>query len=358
VDAGQTLRCMAQMALTRIWHFLCCTHDGHPVYSHRDMGSPHSLKDEYKTLISPHGGYDQEVGHHTYPPLATQRSCCSWFCSSFCHCISCSCCLIFTALWIALLAALVYAKLNVVTHCVLNSQLSYSVPVAETGFPQDWRGIIWMDRSGAFGSSNELLSTPRGSLAMTFGDATYNPSTREAIVPSSSKAWIMENSLRGYLALLFSQAFGIVYTFKFDSNYGSAQIIPGVSPFGGKLGKLDLPTSLLTYRMTIQDRAASNCPPSAAASQTEVAACAKWIWTSSFVDAVPALATLIGKRQFPCFEVVDADGKINQPYFNAFVSFADTESKPEPFTANLLLGLDIGQDDCQAELSSIVSGTR
>lgn len=257
-----------------------------------------------------------------------------------------------------MLAALVYAKLNVVTHCVLNSDLSYSVPVAAAGFPQDWRGIIWMDRSGEFGASNDLSGTPRGSLAMTFGDATYNPSSREAIVPSSSKAWIMENSLRGYLSLLFSQAFGIVYTFKFDSNYISAQIIPGLSPFNGKLGKFDLPASLLTYRMTIQDRTASNCPPGAAASQKEVSACAKWIWTSTFFDGVPALATLIGTRQFPCFEVVDADGKIKQPYFNAFESVADAESKPEPFTANLLLGLDVGQDDCQAELSSIVSGAR
>eukprot|EP00933_Yihiella_yeosuensis_P009386 TRINITY_DN115283_c0_g1_i1.p1 TRINITY_DN115283_c0_g1~~TRINITY_DN115283_c0_g1_i1.p1 ORF type:complete len:291 (+),score=22.42 TRINITY_DN115283_c0_g1_i1:100-873(+) len=243
---------------------------------------------------------------------------------------------------------------NATPDCLLNANVENVVPRAPLGYPAQWTGIIWMDQAGYFGESD--MSSGAASLALSFGDSKFDEAARSITVGVTGKSWTHRNSAYGYLQFLAAYVTGYLYYFEFSPDYSYAQIYPGIAPFGSWLGTWYLPKAFVNWSIELQDTSGKICPPQQNASATKVQnrECAKWLRRSSTFDFISPISELIGVSYYPCYEIVDSGGKRVKPYYDAYISYANSVSEPDEISASVLLDLDLAEASCQKGQSSIV----
>mmetsp|Transcript_77554 Transcript_77554/g.136838 ORF Transcript_77554/g.136838 Transcript_77554/m.136838 type:complete len:341 (+) Transcript_77554:89-1111(+) len=284
------------------------------------------LQDEYGFSMEPEA---------TPPESNRCLTCCKWFG-------------IVLALMAGLmLIGLIVARCTASVTCVVSSEIDQYFPKTPEDYPKGWRGIIWMDQDGVYGSE-DAKKGGSGSVAMSFGDSVWDPDAKSIVIRKTGTSWALMGNTQGYADFLGAQFFGHTYYFAFEENFTYAQIYPGVSPFGGLLGTWYMPKRLVSWTMEMQDTLGEECPPESA-EWDKVRACAKWIRKSSS-PLFPAL----GVSEYACFEVVGEDGKPTS-YFSPYIEYADGLSKPDSSSALILLGLDTEESKCIEGESSIVS---
>lgn len=221
------------------------------------------------------------------------------------------------------------------TRVFKTDELDKVIPLPPKSYPENLQGIIWMDQAGAFGHTDVPFSAP--DLAMSFGDTSYSrfdEVTRTIDVDVTGPAWQWMNNHVGYLAFVSFKTTGYHYHFEFSKDYNFVQIYPSINL--GWLGKWSMPKILLSFTM-VQQRPPKELPCPASTLYADRARYAKWDRVSSGL-----LSPLVGKYgvfHYYVYQIVDADGKRVQPYYDACVAHGGKHSKPFPKLA-AHLGID------------------
>lgn len=299
---------------------------------------PSSFEHEVQVREVVDDGYDRSMDY----PRSLSRSlrgpsCCSLFCTC--------CCLTIAILAIVGLVNFVIKRSSVHVECLSNDYIDVSLPRPPTNYPEHLRGTIWMDQARSYASVSE--GGDSGSLAMSFGDSTFNPETRTIEVSNTGRSWTLENTAKGYMKYFAAYFFDYRYSFTFDESFQTAQIYPGFAPLGGVLGTWSVPKILVSLTMELQDITGQSCPPPSV-NWEAVRACAKWIRKSS----LPLLPGL-GESEYAAFEIVDPQG-VRTAFYDIYVAYANNGSKPFALPAQIILGLDTTVASCDAGESSIV----
>lgn len=121
------------------------------------------------------------------------------------------------------------------------------------------------------------------------------------------------------------------YDFVFSDDFESCQIYPHLKlPFGLTFR---VPTAAVSFTMTLQHPAAGACPPRANSSTAEVVRCAKWRRDSRVLQLIPGLSKALGDFVYYAYEIVDNERQPIEPYFSAYLKWADANSRPDALVA-------------------------
>lgn len=327
--------------MTSLFRCFCCaaSDDYRPVdfpesYKSVNGIAPNTFEHEVQVREVVDDGYGRSMN---YPRPLRGPSCCS-FCGT-------CCCLTIAILAIVGLVIFVIKRSSVHVECLSNDYIEVSLPSPPTNYPEHLRGIIWMDQARSYSSAPE--GDGSGSLAMSFGDSTFNLQTRTIEVSNTGRSWTIENTVAGYMKYFAAYFFDYRYIFAFDENFQIAQVYPGFAPLGGVLGTWSVPKILVSLTMELQDITGQTCPPPSS-NWEAVRACAKWIRKSS-LPLMPGF----GESEYAAYEIVDPQGA-RTAFYDMYVAHANNASKPAPLPAQIIIGLDTSVASCDAGESSIV----
>jgi len=235
--------------------------------------------------------------------------------------------------------ALVLSSVSGETRFFENSAVEDVLPKAPADYPDNLQGIIWMDQGGFFGHSDVPFNAP--DLACSFGDTAFHrldPDTRVLKVTITGPAWQWMNKFLGYVGYNLLGVLGFFYEFQWNEDYSVAQTLPGLDL--GMLGVYQVPMWLMSFTMVLQTPPEGACPPAKGASKKDIAKCAKWDRVSS--GFLSPLLGSYGVLHYYVYQIVDKDGKRVQPFYDAFLEWANQNTDPGPKAAGLL-GLDLGK---------------
>lgn len=221
-----------------------------------------------------------------------------------------------------------------------NSDLGSVLPLPPADTPESLQGIFWMDQIGHLSHSDmggfpfSLIAAP--DLALSFGgDQAFHKldrQTRTLNLDITGPAWQWFNSALGYVFPWALRKIGFYYSLEFNEDYTFAQILPSlVLPL---IGTIQAPRSLVSFTMVRQTPPAGICPPKPDAPKKDFSKCAAWDRVSSG-PVGPAL-------HYYVFQIMDKDGEPVQPYYDAFMAYADKSSSPSSAVASVF-GVDLGE---------------
>uniref|UniRef100_A0A7S4QFJ3 Uncharacterized protein n=1 Tax=Alexandrium monilatum TaxID=311494 RepID=A0A7S4QFJ3_9DINO len=273
-------------------------------------------------------------------PCGIQISRCTYFC------------VVLAALTVVGLVHALIVRATLDVRCVKTADIDRMMPESPSLLSAPWRGVIWMDQGGSYGSSD--LSEGSGSLAMSFGDAIVDDERRTARVSNTGASWSVENNPSGYLRYFSTAVLRYSYFFEFSEDYRSAQIYPSVQPLDGWLGTWYVPKALMSFTMEVRNTSRSRCPPPDSASKEEITRCAMFDRITTYFDLFPPVSRWLGTFHYPAFEIVDPSGQ-RQPSYKAYDRFAATTANPSPFFAWLFLGIDLQSSGCNRSATVLLA---
>lgn len=212
---------------------------------------------------------------------------------------------------------------------VRNDEVEKVLPSAPASYPKPLRGVLWLDQRGVYGFSNQTSQTTFADLCVTFGDtsfSTLDATTHKVQVRVYGPAWTWFNSAEGYTSWLGSKLVGWTYEFQFNEKYDFARVNLIWSPLG--LFDYRFDTGSLNATMVLQTPPAGACPPKAGASKQDISICAKWRRETHNLDGSLSI--------YYAWEIVDENGNRVQPYYDRYLAFANSVSKPDGFLSHLL----------------------
>ena len=195
------------------------------------------------------------------------------------------------------------------------------LPMPPKDVPESLQGILWMDQSGYYSSSDILIGAPdlAFSLAVPF-DAKRALFT----VDVSGPTWQWMSTTEGKLVFRVLKTIGFRYEIQFNKNYTHGQIYPTLL-----WGRIYMPKAIISFTMETMTPPASLCPPTKGATKAEASKCATWDRVSSGL-----LSAFIGKYgvlHYYVFQIIDGAGQPVQPYYDAFQEWAQIKSKGVSF---------------------------
>merc|ERR1719235_1454204 len=221
-----------------------------------------------------------------------------------------------------------------------NDEVEKVLPMAPSWYPDNAKGIIWMDQNGAYGVGSVGEDLP--SLCVSIGDTskgTLNLTTRSIRSDPLGPGWQLANNAKGYKSVIQGKPFRFFYDFEFNEDYTFAQIYPVV--FGKRISK-----KTMNFTMVRQVPPEGACPPGPDTPQEDIVKCATWKRYSNVKASVPGLPKWEwGEHIYYAYEIVDKDGNRRQPYYDAYLNWANDQSKPSKRSA-LMRGIrlsEIGQ---------------
>mmetsp|Transcript_119760 Transcript_119760/g.310570 ORF Transcript_119760/g.310570 Transcript_119760/m.310570 type:complete len:361 (+) Transcript_119760:88-1170(+) len=226
------------------------------------------------------------------------------------------------------------------------------IPRPPASYPENIKGVFWMDQWGYYGHSD--LSSGFEDGVMSFGDTqfhTLNVSTREIFVSTSGPSWTWLNNAAAY-----GQYDGIArygsYFFQWNEDYTRARIWPskhhnGRNNFGLGGGFDNLMLYFVQFWMTRQTPPKDACPPAADATKEERSACAPWRRDSCLLWCFGSLIGINKQQTYYVFRVVNEKGHKVDPYFTELQNLAYTRVAPDAqaaFVHNITLD-DLGHQE-------------
>jgi len=216
-------------------------------------------------------------------------------------------------------------------------RLQHVLPLAPKDYPEALQGIAWLDQTGFYGETTLVGSFPDYCISM--GDPKYplNRLTRTIVADAAGPTWQWHNSEEGYGFVSFAALTNFKYKSHWNKDYTQAQVIPTL--WFSWLGKITIPPWLLDFKVTVLPKPEEGvCPPKPDATPKQRSRCAKYRRDSVFLPAIPGLSFEIGT--YYAFEVVDGDGKPVQPYYDQYLAYEDTQTKPDAEAAKKYLGIE------------------
>lgn len=187
-----------------------------------------------------------------------------------------------------------------------NNVVERVLPQAPSHFPENLKGILWLDEHGYYGHSD--LQAPTGNYVMTFfaPGALDNRSRRVSLkVPGPSWPFPNRGSTYRQIAKFIQK-----YEFDFNEDYSAASVILRTDE------QLVIPIvkSIVGFDMVLNPPAQDvDCPPRPDASKKDRAQCAKWVRVTKIGGA--------WTTSYPVFEIVDKLGHRVQPYYDEHLAF-------------------------------------
>jgi hypothetical protein len=230
------------------------------------------------------------------------------------------------------------SSLRTNVNFINNDDIQNVLPVPPASYPEALQGMIWMDQVGAYAFSNISGGAP--DLALSFGDTNYSTLKGNSVnVDIFGPAWQWQNSAAGiedYIGLQQSIDGTLPfpmdhYEFAFSDDYEFAQIYPCYGLPDGSSART--PKEMMSFSMVRQHPAEGECPPAAGASKQDIAKCAKWRR-----DSVQGGIKVV----YYVFEIVDSNRQPIQPYYDAFLEFANSKCIPDKAAAQKY-GFDTSQ---------------
>lgn len=220
-----------------------------------------------------------------------------------------------------------------------NDEVEKVLPKAPDWYPDNLKGILWMDQNGVYGVGSVGEDLP--SLCVSIGDTskgTLNLHTRSIRSDPLGPGWQLANNAKGYVSFIEGKPFHFFYDFEFNEDYTFAQIYPVV--FGKRVSK-----KIMNFTMVRQVPPEGACPPRPGTPREDIVKCATWKRYTSVMGSVPGLSHKIGEHIYYAYEIVDKDGNRRQPYYDAYLDWANSQCKPEKRSA-MMRGIrlsEIGQ---------------
>jgi len=211
------------------------------------------------------------------------------------------------------------------TKFLKRHELASVLPVAPKDYPNNLKGVFWMDQGGAFAHTDVPFTAP--DLAFSFGDTDFSKldkETRTISVNVTGPAWQWMNNKHGYKAFVVLRKIGWFYKLVFNEDYTFAQIYPCLDL--GKFGTWKMPAFLLSFTM----RKLKTSPEQTLSSSTlykDRARFAQWDRESSGL-----MSPLIGKYgifHYYVFQIADANHQPIQPFYDACAAHAESTTEPE-----------------------------
>ena len=203
---------------------------------------------------------------------------------------------------------------------VRNDAIEHVMPLPPDDYPKSLQGILWMDQAGSFGFSNMSARAPE--LALSAGDTKYaqlDREKRQLNVNTKGPAWQWMNNAEAYG--WYNDSWSVHHLeFVYNEDYSFAQIYVVSQLASGGLYRV--PESFLSYNMTLQTPSPGQCPPKRGATRGEVSLCALWRRETRRANADDT-------ELYYAFQIVDQQGKRIEPYYSAYVDWANQNSKPD-----------------------------
>lgn len=209
-----------------------------------------------------------------------------------------------------------------------NKDVLKELPKVPSSWPSVFRGVSWLDQTGAYGISTLTeVGTTFDDLCMTYGgaDVTFDPSTNTVTQRTSGLSWTWFNSAEAYHVVSLCRKLGCGYEIQYDANYSSAQIIPFA--YLPVVGKVSTPKSVISFTMTTLYPKPGECPPKPGATKKEISKCATARRDSRWFSPKPPF---VHSNVYYVFMISDEHHNPAQPYFDEYLKFAGTTSKPDP----------------------------
>mmetsp|Transcript_37038 Transcript_37038/g.74772 ORF Transcript_37038/g.74772 Transcript_37038/m.74772 type:complete len:321 (+) Transcript_37038:146-1108(+) len=199
------------------------------------------------------------------------------------------------------------------------------MPKVPRSWPKALQGVYWLDQRGVYGFSD--LRKTFNDLCISFDgpDVTFDPTTRVVTIFTSGLSWTWFNDAKGYGELAGSRSKAHGYEFHYNPEYTVAQIIPFTTV--PNLGKVRVPTAVLSFTTTTLFPEPWECPPKPGAAKEQVSKCAAARRDSTWFTPYPPF---FNRQVYHIFRIGDEDHRPIQPYFDAYLKFAETTSAPDP----------------------------
>lgn len=198
-----------------------------------------------------------------------------------------------------------------------NEEVDKVLPLAPSHFPEAFQGILWMDQTGAYGHSECPFTAP--DLSLSFGNSTWDPTTRRISLDITGPSWVWFNSWLGQFGYCLLGNLGFKYVFELSQDENSIQVYPTFD-WGDVLGTWTFPKELLSFSMERIQHPKGKCPPPAGSSKKDISKCAKWDRVSK--GLLSPLFGDAGVIHYSVFQIVDGKGNRIQPYFDAYLNYA------------------------------------
>mmetsp|Transcript_76261 Transcript_76261/g.184478 ORF Transcript_76261/g.184478 Transcript_76261/m.184478 type:complete len:318 (-) Transcript_76261:158-1111(-) len=214
---------------------------------------------------------------------------------------------------------------------IRNKLMLRELPKTPKQWPQVLRGVYWLDQRGSYGIGSVGKSS-FDDLCISYGGSgvEFDPKTRIVTMKTSGSSWTWFNSADAYHTWKMCQKFQCGYDMHYNEDYSFAQIIPhAVLPV---VGKVSVPIFVANFTMTTLYPKPGQCPPKKGATKKQISQCAAARRESHILKSMAGFSWLggTGSTVYYSFQVGDGDHKPVQPYFDAYLAFADTTSVPDP----------------------------
>eukprot|EP00040_Diaphanoeca_grandis_P005329 m.32375 g.32375 ORF g.32375 m.32375 type:complete len:877 (-) comp16633_c1_seq1:228-2858(-) len=224
------------------------------------------------------------------------------------------------------------------------------IKVAPDSYPDQLKGIFWMDQEGAYGFSDFGVSV--GDLAFTFGDTSFgglDVENRKLKVAMTGPSATFMNTEAGYAEFSTLKGVGFEYDITISEDWSEMQVVPIMQ--GNSI-----PPSLIDFKMVFRPRlgeaieselshgipSTGSCPPPAGASKQSRSLCAPIVRYSDIKKAgIPGMPKKAGTSVYYVFQIVDKDGNRVQPYYDAYVEFANSKTQTQNVEAAAKKGITI-----------------
>jgi len=234
--------------------------------------------------------------------------------------------------------------------CFPNADVERVLPLAPTSYPEEFQGILWMDQGGIYGHSDIPLGAP--DLALSFGDTGYSkwdPTTRTMSVDVAGPAWTWMNSGLGYVFYTLMNKAGFFYLFELNLDGTVIQVYPSLNL--GQLGKFSLPARIMSFTMEKVVHPKGACPPTGSTSKKDIVKCATWDRVSK--GFFSPLVGSYGVLHYYVWKIVDGQGNKLQPYYDAYMQFADQSCAPSSTLRGLVGITDASCSTCSTAFHGV-----
>jgi len=247
-----------------------------------------------------------------------------------------------------------------------NEDVLKEVPLPPDDYPEQLKGLIWMDHAGYYAHTGKNPGVPDGVFGfgdLEFGALERNDNGGVVNVDTTGPAFQWFNSGKGYMFYNLLSSIGFSYRMNFTDNFNHCHIQPILDAGGFTPGpktwfnkEVEVPREMLNFEMAYQSLYLNEtaCPRHLT---KEIEACLGPLdpnidpeeWKKSPCYQVKLDAGKCGKwkritnfkegaeSNYFAFEIVDNNGQKREPYFSMAMNYIRSQASPVPADAQAML---------------------